>query len=291
MPDKSVNTLIRDIYSLLEDKEVPEEVDVDGICEAFGRSMADVLRDAITPEDRSRGLRLSGIGKPDRKVYNDVLGVEGEPIRGATYVKFLFGHLTESMVLALAELSGHTVTDQQKQVDVEGVKGHIDGRIDGVLMDVKSASSFGFKKFKRNTLHEDDPFGYIAQLKAYAHAEGDTTYGWLAFDKQNGTLAWLQYDENNKEAPYYEALQWSVPERVRHLKKLVGGDTLPAKCYEDVPDGKSGNRKLATGCAYCEYKHICWPDLHTYYYATGPRYLTVVAKEPRVTGVEVPDGF
>ena len=45
----------------------------------------------------------------------------------------------------------------------------MDCKIDGVLTDVKSTSSFGFKKFKEATLAFDDPFGYIDQIKAYAH--------------------------------------------------------------------------------------------------------------------------
>ena len=43
----------------------------------------------------------------------------------------------------LASISGHKVTQQQKQVEVEGVKGHQDCFIDGVLVDCKSASGRG----------------------------------------------------------------------------------------------------------------------------------------------------
>ena len=47
----------------------------------------------------------------------------------------------------------------------------MDCKIDGIVTDVKSASSFGFKKFKDGQLGlVDDPFGYIDQIKAYAHA-------------------------------------------------------------------------------------------------------------------------
>ena len=155
-------------------------------------------------------------------------------------------------------------------------------------MDVKSCSSFGFKKFQNSTLHKDDPFGYIAQLRAYAHSEGDSTYGWLAMDKQNGTLAWLQYDENHKGAHYADAISWDVEGRVEDIKKLVLGN-LPPQCYAEVPDGKSGNMKLATGCSYCKYKFSCFPALRTYFYASGPRYLTKVVREPKV--MEVPDDF
>jgi hypothetical protein len=286
---KNVNTLIRDIYGLMEDKVIPEEVDLDAECEAFGRAMADVLREQLQAYDGGGKLRLSGIGKPDRQIYNGYHGVAGEELRGATYLKFLYGHLIEGMLLALTRISGHTVTDEQKEVDIGGVKGHMDGRIDGVLMDVKSCSSYGFKKFRDSKLHEDDPFGYIAQLKAYAYAEGDTTYGWLAMDKQNGTLAWLQYDEDHTGSHYFKAVDWDVAERVEDLKKLVGSDLLPSQCYEEVPDGKSGNMKLAIGCSYCKYKSSCFPALRTYFYSSGPRYLTVVAREPKV--LEVPDEF
>jgi hypothetical protein len=41
--------------------------------------------------------------------------------------------------------------------------------------------------------------------------------------------------------------------------------------------------KLDTGCSYCPHKFNCWPDLKTYYYSTGPRYLTKVVREPRVS--------
>ena len=132
-------------------------------------------------------------------------------------------------------------------------------------MDVKSCSSFGFKKFQRGTLHEDDPFGYIPQLRSYAHAEGQHTYGWLAMDKQNGTLAWLQYDETHVDPPYAEAIDWDVEQRVVDVKKLVLGP-LPEVCYDPIPDGKSGNM-----------------------YSSGPRYLTKVVRDPAV--LELPEGF
>jgi len=286
---KQIDTLIRDVYRLMEDKQIPEEVDLEAECAAFGTAMADVLREQLTSEYDGRGrLRLSGIGKPDRKLHHGYNGVSGEELKGSTYIKFLYGHLVEAMLLALVRCSGHIVSDEQKEVTVGGVKGHIDGYIDGVLMDVKSCSSYGFKKFQRGTLHEDDPFGYIPQLRSYAHAEKEHTYGWLAMDKQNGTLAWLQYDETHEDPPYAEAIDWDVEQRVVDVKKLVVG-SLPEPCYDPLPDGKSGNMKLPSGCAYCEFKRVCYPDLRTYMYSGGPRYLTKVVKEPQV--LEIPEEF
>lgn len=287
--NKTPNTVVADVYELLETKEIPDGVNLEEICTAFGLGMAQLLRDNLRPEESRTGLRLSGIGKPDRQVYNAAMGVQGEPLSGQTYLKFLYGHITEELILALVEASGHVVSDRQKTCYVEGIKGHMDGRIDGVLMDVKSASSYGFKKFKNNTLHEQDDFGYIAQLRAYAHSEGDTEYGWLAMDKTTGALAWLGYDENNPHAVYADALDWDVAERVQHLKKMVADGVLPAKCFEPVPDGKSGNMKLDTGCVFCQHKLSCWPNARRFSYSNGVRWLTTVVKDPRV--LEIPDEF
>lgn len=259
------------------------------IARQFGKECEKILLEALEPEqDRVGTLRLSSIGKPDRQLWNAYNGVDAEKITGPTYIKFLYGHLIEAMVLALVRLAGHKVTDEQKEVKVAGVKGHMDCKIDGILVDVKSCSSYSFKKFKNNELHLDDPFGYIGQIKAYAKAEGEMQYGWLAFDKQNGTLCTLMYDESDANTSYFPAIDYDIEERIREVKKLVSG-VQPPHCYDPMPDGKSGNERLRPGCAYCPFKHACWPGLQTYVYANGPKYLTKVDKEPRV--VKIPEGF
>ena len=279
-----------DIYKLLRTKKVPEDVNVDFIIEQFGEEVKAALREAATGEeqDRKGRLRLSSIGRPDRLIWNDYHGERKEAIDGPTYVKFLYGHIVEAMVLALTQLSGHTVTDQQKICEVEGIKGHTDGKIDGVIMDVKSASSYGFRKFETGTLHKDDPFGYVAQLRAYAHSEGAREFGWLAMEKNNGRLCWLGYDLDKLDPELDETINLDIEQRCRDVKKLVAGPS-PEPCYEPVPEGKSGNMKLQRGCSWCEYREHCWPDAKGYYYSNGIQWLTVVEKEPRVPPVA--EGF
>ena len=51
-------------------------------------------------------------------------------------------------MLLFARMAGHDVTEEQKELELDGVKGHKDATIDGWVCDIKSASSFGFKKFK-----------------------------------------------------------------------------------------------------------------------------------------------
>jgi len=169
----------------------------------------------------------------------------------------------------------------------------MDCKIDGVLTDVKSASPYGFKKFKDGSLINDDPFGYIDQIKGYAHSENTTDVGWLVMDKTNGHLTYLKYDMADESQWYWSKLNFfSITERIKNIKRVVKSESPPTRCYGHIPDGKSGNMKLPVGCSYCAYKRECWKDagLRTFIYSTGPRYLTYVAREPDVLEVDA-DGI
>ena len=229
------------------------------------------------------------IGRTDRYIWNSYHGTVKEEIQPHTYVKFMYGHLIEEMLLFLTRMSGHTVTSEQKKCEVEGVKGHMDCKIDGVVTDVKSASVFGFKKFKEGRVPEDDQFGYVDQIKAYAHSEGERKFAWLAMDKQNGHLTYCTHDLDDTSDPMHELLQGDIEERIRHVKQLVEGPEPEGYCYPEVPEGKSGNMKLSVGCSYCQFKDKCYPNLRTFVYSKGPVFLTKVVKEPQV--MEIMDGF
>jgi hypothetical protein len=288
--NKTTDTVVQDIYALMESKDADPSVDVEAEIEKFGESVKALMRTEFGRKKRedNRKLRLSNIGRTDRYLWNHFNGTEGEELQPHTYVKFMYGHLIEEMLLFLTRMAGHSVTDEQKVCNVEGIVGHMDCKIDGVVTDVKSASSFGFKKFKDGTLAYDDPFGYIDQIKAYAHSEGQTEFGWLAMDKANGHLTYLKYDLTDTEAPVYEALKGDIVDRVKHVKKLVEQPEPAEWCYQPIPDGKSGNSKLSTGCSYCQFKDHCYPNLRVFAYSYGPKYLVDVVKEPKVQEV-MPD--
>lgn len=79
--------------------------------------------------------------------------------------------------------------------------------------------------------------------------------------------------------------QINAEERVQECKDIVALPEPPEeKCYSDVPDGKSGNRKLNTHCGRCHWKFKCWEGLREYDYKPR-RYLTHVEKEPQVEEV------
>ena len=286
---KKTKTLVKDIYAMMESKDADPNVDVEAEIEKFGESVKALMRTEFGSEKRQdkRTLRLSNIGRTDRYLWNVVAGTEKEKIEGATYVKFMYGHLVEEMLLFLTRLSGHTVTDEQKRCEVLGIQGSMDCKIDGVVTDVKSASPYGFKKFKEGKILHDDPFGYVDQIKAYAHSEGETEIGWLAMDKVGGHLTYLKYDLADPKIKNAMDFNGTVEERVLHLKEMVKKPEPNCLCHQPEPEGKSGNMRLAMGCSYCQYKKHCYPDLRLFTYSYAPKYLCKVVKEPNVQEVKI----
>jgi hypothetical protein len=283
---KSIDTLVKDIYDLFDplvDVDLDEK-EVDTQLDSFTKSLKETLKTFLSevPTDR-RNLRLSAIGKPARQLwYGKNSKEKPQPLEPSTRVKFLYGHMLEDLLILLSRLAGHTVTDLQKTVYVNGIKGHQDCVIDDVLVDIKSASASAFKKFEENTIHKDDPFGYIAQISAYAEANNVDEAAFLAIDKSSGKICLT---------PIHSLGMINAKERIDYLKGAMEQDTPPDRCYSDAVDGASGNRKLAFGCFYCEHKRTCWSDsnegkgLRVFKYANGNRYLTQVGKTPNVEEV------
>jgi hypothetical protein len=170
------------------------------------------------------------------------------------------------------------VEDCQKEVSVEKVKGHIDCIIDGELVDVKSASPYGFKKFVDGSIITgEDPFGYMYQLSSYGAALGKKKGYFLSIDKSGGNLNLLEVPLNNVDPA----------ERISYLKDTLPDSDPPDRCYPEVEEA-SGNKRIGFNCKYCDYKVECWKDsnngqgLRKYNYAKGPEYFTHIQKEPRV---------
>lgn len=274
---KQIETLVEDIYALFSQEE-PFDV---ALFRQFGDNLHELMETRFHTKRSGKGyLRMSNIGRPDRQLWFDINGTgDKEPLLPPTLIKFAYGDMIEQMILLYAKMAGHEVEQEQAEVEVDGIQGHIDAIIDGVLVDVKSASSFSFQKFDTGALFlpGNDPFGYVAQICGYMVATGCERGAFLAVDKTLGKICLC-------EIPAEVVAAYKVHERIAHIKAIVASPDIPPRCYPDVPDGKSGNMKLDTGCSYCPHKFNCWPDLKTYFYSTGPRYLTKVVREPRVQG-------
>ena len=263
---------------MTEGKEISEESSV-----RFGKDLADLIVQRLQPATdggRAFTLRMSNIGKGARQLWYDKRYGREETLSGNTLIKFMFGDIIEQLVLFLAEESGHQVSHRQDEVSLGGIKGHIDADIDGVTVDVKSASTHSFRKFADGSLVENDPFGYVEQISGYSKAR-ETDGAFLAVDKQNGTLAYLPFTKE-------ELAVFDVESRIEYIKKAVDQNEPPERCYPDEPMGASGNRKLGVNCSYCSHKERCWADangglgLRTFIYSNGPVFLTKVAVEPKV---------
>lgn len=285
MTSKTIDTLLEDIDTvLLEGVEISEES-----ANKFATSLAQTLKVKLSPESRKRSptLRMSNIGRPcERQLWYDINASESaEPLQANTYMKFLMGDIIEEVVLMLAEQAGHEVNGQQDEMEIAGVKGHTDGNISGTRVDVKSTSPYSFTKFKDGTLADDDAFGYIPQLQSYMEAGRedpkvtDKNRGaFLVFNKVSGDLA-LDFHEKRGSREefesYYEA-----------KKAMVSSPTPPDRAFLPVEDGKSGNEALGVNCSYCSHKFSCWPEVRTFLSSRGPKYLTKVAREPKMVEID-----
>jgi hypothetical protein len=278
-----LSTLVPDIYKHLEllsggtplpisDKEIDETTEAIRSC----------LLAWARPEERNRDftVRMSNVGKPDRQLWYEKRDPAGRgSIDAPTQIKFLYGHLLEEIVLMLVRMTDHKVTDEQKEVVVEGITGHMDCKIDGEVVDVKTASRFAFNKFKDGRLAQDDPFGYLGQLAAYEAAEGTENGGFLVINKESGELCMCVPEDLDKP---------NIKTKISNLLKALDLETKPEFCYPTVSDGKKGNMKLSKGCSWCRYKHDCYKDsndgqgLRTFKYSAGMTYLTEVVSVPKV---------
>jgi hypothetical protein len=279
---KSIDTLVKDIYKLFDEgndrKPTPHDLN------KFAESMKDAVLTYLTEKQSgSRGIRMSSLGKPDRQLWYELYKPElREHMPAHARIKFLYGHMLEALLLLLSKTAGHSVTDEQRTLKLDGVTGHQDAVIDGVVVDVKSASQFGFRKFRDNDITpETDAFGYLHQIAAYSEANNNDKVAFLAIDKQSGALALCR--PHKSDVP-------NARERIKHLRvALKDKNKPPPRCYDEEPEGTSGNMKLSVGCSYCAYKNDCWSDandgqgLRKFIYSKGPRWLTKVVNEPNVS--------
>lgn len=279
MTTKTIDTLVEDILAVVDGKGGWDATLSAHLAERIGQTVGNRLN----AEERPATLRMSNLGTPCvRKLWFSVNTPEvGEPLRPETKLKFMYGDILEDLLLTLAEAAGHTVEGQQDELEIDGIKGHRDAVIDGVTVDVKSASSYSFKKFQNHLLDTDDPFGYLSQLSSYVYAAKDDP---IVKDKKGGAFLVIDKTLGNICLDYYDLSDMVRTKdlEVGDIIRAVADPELPPRAYEDEKDGASGNRKLGVSCSYCGFKEACWPTLRTYIYANGPKYLTKVVREPNV---------
>ncbi len=280
---KVINQLIPDIYLLLERK--------DGwfngsVASDLSTDIARRLSAQLGQKDTKRAtLRLSAMGpRCPCALWHSINRPEtAEALPPWAIFKYSFGHVIEALALTLAKEAGHEVTGEQDELVVDGIVGHRDAVIDGCIVDVKSCSSRMFDKFKSGALAQSDDFGYLDQLDGYVVGSAtdelvrckDRGYI-LAIDKTLGRM--VLYEHRTREA--------RIRSTITNSKDIVARNTPPACTCGTVADGQSGNYRLDTKASYSAYRHSCFPELRTFLYADGPRYLTKVMRKPDVPEID-----
>jgi hypothetical protein len=278
---KKLDTIVEDIYRVVEGKGGWDAT----VTEFFSSSLSSIAEARFSQEQVPRDyLSLSGIGSPcDRRLWYKINQTESsEPLTAEALGTFFYGDLLEALVLSLAKAAGHNVEGMQDKVEVFGIPGSRDAVIDGVTVDVKSASKYGFEKFRKHNLREDDPFGYISQLSSYVYAGKDDP---LVKNKTEGAFLVVQKDRFKLCLDRYDFTEEIAKkeEEIERVKKLVAG-SIPEGRIPPVPQSKtSENTVLSTTCGYCDFRKVCWPEARTFLYSTGPVFMVDVVNEPRVT--------
>ena len=277
---KTIDTIVQDCDDLFKQNNTVS----DDLLDWAGEEFRTLLKERFQSygDIRKHGLRMSQVGKDLRLLYLESKDTETTSFPPHILRLFLFGDILEVLVLFMAQLSGHEVSDMQMEVELDGVQGHIDGKIDGTLVDIKSASGNGYKKFADGSiLTDNDPYGYIGQLAGY-HQSNELS------GETEGSPALLVINKENAQMTLRKVHDLYMPDmsqKISDIRDAIDGDMLPPKCTgsEPIPQTKnSTNKKIGPACTFCKYKWRCWDNLRAFKYSNRTDYLCEVNNEPRV---------
>jgi hypothetical protein len=201
-------------------------------------------------------------------------------------IKFAYGAIIEDFILSLCKAAGHEVTGEQDELRLDGIVGHRDCVIDGCIVDVKSASSLSFQKFKTYDYSLVDSFGYLDQLDSYVVASHSDP---LVRVKDRGYILAVDKTLGHLHAYEHRARPDHIRQRIGYYKAIVASPVPPQCECRTEEIGSSGNRKLDFKASYNPYKWSCFPQLRAFKYAGGIMYLSKVVKPPRNSYGPIPE--
>jgi hypothetical protein len=242
-------------------------------------------------------LRLSQVGTKPRLFWYQwnfsqrpelfgSISVEEESKDDATVMmRFFLGSILELFLLFLIREAGYEVTGEQEEVELDGVLGHPDCFINGELVDIKTASPFGFDKFRYGGIFEvnGDEYGYLYQISSYKEAKNyKGPVHFLAFNKSTGQIVLLEVPEYHLPDPR---------KKIKELRDIAELPEPPAeKCWPEKIHS-NGNKQIDKKCTWCKFKDICWQSsnggtgLRAFKYARGVEYFSHIEKLPNVEEV------
>jgi hypothetical protein len=189
-------------------------------------------------------------------------GIPGEPLNARAVMTFLYGDYIEAGLLLLAGLSGASIFENNKPMEVMVNGKPRRGRSDGKHKDeenvirnveVKSMSGFSFRRFLKEGM--DDQWGYLGQCNLYMRqmlgdgvisAPGETILVAINKDTLNIAEKIIRYD------PQYAR---HADENFAVIEEAASKGLMPERPYQ-----LEKNRKLGLNCSYCPMKYNCWTE-------------------------------
>ena len=239
----------------------------DEVLDRFAERCKHAMNRQFNRKEDAFSIRMSSIGKPLCQQQLEKEGAKASRPDPSLKMKFAFGDIVEAMTMAVMEAAKVNIEDFQKEVDYKlgstKIKGTLDVIVDSKVYDIKSASSFQFKKkfgkedgFQR--VLQDDPFGYVSQGYLYGEASGKPFGGWIAVNKETGEIAVCNTPERG------EAYKRKAVGDARKNADALESDLPFERCFGPVPDTyynkPTGDMRLDVVCSYCRFKETCWGD-------------------------------
>lgn len=251
--------------------------------EAMKRFRRDFARQLMNDrEDKKPGhLGLSQVGKScPRQLAYSYLSFPSEPLGARTMLKFLFGDILETTIIALGKLAGCPIQDEQKKVSLKLGGTVVPGRIDGtlrvirtgedgekykgkMLIEVKTATDAGYTELLKNGI-DQSIWGYGGQHSCYLKAL-------LKEDKKIYSDRGILVLINTNTAKFAEQITKYNEKLVRGASKTVKQvvnatkKKLPPRAFDPIKEThyrkETGKYVLPVICQYCGYKNLCIPDI------------------------------
>ncbi len=230
--------------------------------------------------DATGKLWMSSAGKCVRQVAYSYHGFEknGKELDARAKMIFFYGDLIELMAVYLAKLGGANVTaiglNQIRAVLKISDEVSLTGRPDGILFDngthlieVKSMSSFAFKRFEAGSIDE----GYRVQINANLEALGLHSCVMVGIEKESGAM--------HEEMVFKDS--FIVDSIKRDMNTIVSStkENLPARPF--APNEKG---VYPWQCAYCAFFKTCLvePGLAERVVIAGGYKLKAIEHEPAI---------
>ena len=221
------------------------------------------LADELVKKE-STHISMSSLGHCARQLSYRANGIEGAGLDWRSMMVFDDGHMHHDQLRGLIEAglkkvnssSCFKLTSQEKEVEYNGVLGHIDGMLEhsnllcvnpdhhSMLLEVKSMNDRGFSELVKT---ETVGFEYACQVSGYLAALGLTEALILAKNKNTGEIAEFIYQRDDG----------MLQKRFDVIDKI-----LEAKDAEEVEReyGPNKHGNLPWQCGYCPYVNLCWRE-------------------------------